>query len=78
MTVVIPQPQPDANKGGRPRGSRGNGKTMNEMIEREKRKLARIEMETRATEARAAAEDIARITELRAQQRERAAELYIK
>ncbi len=78
MTVVIPQMPPEKSKGGRPRGSRGNGKTMNEMVAREERKLARIEMETRANQARAAAEDIAKITELRAQQKARVAELYAK
>ena len=107
MTVVIPQQTP--SQPGRPRGSRGNGKTMNEMVKREERKLARIEMETRAgqalvthelrtplavvrayadllaerfnaadAEALAAAEDIAKITALRAEQRARVAELYAK
>ena len=76
MTVVIPQQTP--SQPGRPRGSRGNGKTMNEMVKREERKLARIEMETRAGQALAAAEDIAKITALRAEQRARVAELYAK
>lgn len=66
----------EINKGGRPPGIRGNGKTMKEIIAREQRKLAVIEMETRATEARAAAEDVNKITALRAQQKSRKHELY--
>ena len=74
MTIVVQNPEP--SKGGRPVGSRGNGKTMKEIVAREQRKLAVIEMETRATEARAAAEDINKITALRAEQKARKLSLY--
>lgn len=77
MTIVIPN-QSEPGKPGRPVGSRGNGKTMAEIVAREKRKLAIIEMESKATEARAAAEEISKITELRAEQKARVTETYVK
>lgn len=73
MTIANIEP----NRGGRPKGSAGNGKTLKEMVEREKRNLARIDMETRAAEARAAAEDIQKITALRAEQKARVAAAYV-
>lgn len=77
MTVVpASSPTPAKNVGGRPKGSTGNGKTLKEMAAREERSLARIDMERRAGEARAAAEDVSRIVALRAQQKERLHEQY--
>jgi hypothetical protein len=73
MTIVVPE---SPKKAGRPKGSHGNGKTMAEIAGRERRKLAVIEFERRADEARSNASDISKITELRAQQRERKFELY--
>ena len=74
MTMAVPEP----GKPGRPKGSRGNGKTMQEITAREKRKLALIEFERQAEEARSSANEIAKITAIRAQQRERKMELYEK
>jgi len=72
MTIVIPQP-PE-----RQPAKRGNGKTLKEMREREERKLAKIEFDKNATEAVSAAEEIARITQIRARQKERVFEVYDK
>jgi hypothetical protein len=55
MTIVVqPEPKPPANRGGRPRGSRGNGKTAREKIARiENAKLVRqAEIEAQAQAAR--------------------------
>jgi hypothetical protein len=67
-----------ATTAGRPKGSTGNGKTMKEIVAREERKLARIEFDRQADEARAEAENITRITAIRAQQRERKFDVYDK
>lgn len=77
VTIVIP-PSAPKSVGGRPKGPGGNGKTLKEIAAREERALAKIELERSVTEARAAAEDIARITELRVKQREAVRENYIK
>ena len=55
MTIVsYPEPQPPANRGGRPKGSRGNGKTARERIQRiENATLVRqAEIKAQAQEAR--------------------------
>ena len=79
MTIVIPPPTlAPKSTGGRPTGPGGNGKTLKEIAAREERTLARIELERSVTEARATAEDIAKITELRVRQREAVRENYLK
>lgn len=74
MTVVIPTPNPP----GRPKGSRGNGKTLKEIEARETRKLAQIEFQKKADAALADAEDAQRIAQLRSEQKARATEQYVK
>ena len=73
MTIVIP-PTPQGNN--RAVAKRGNGKTLKEIADREQRSLARMEMERSVSEARRAAEDINRITELRRAQKEKMFERY--
>lgn len=73
--VMMPEP---TKKPGRPAGSRGNGKTLKEIAAREERSLARIQMEQQLTEARAAAEEITKITRLRAEQKALQTEAYVK
>lgn len=77
MTIVVPitpDPQPPAKR----TTTHGNGKTLKEIKAREERSLARIEMQAKAAAALAVAEDAAKISELRAQQKARVTELYVK
>jgi len=73
MTIAVSEKQP-----GRPKGSSGNGKTIKEVAEREKRKLAMIEFERRSDEARSAVVEIAKIADLRARQRAAKFDLHEK
>jgi hypothetical protein len=72
MTIVIP-----SSPNNQP-AKRGNGKTLKEMREREERKLAKIRFDQQATEAVSAAEEISKITEIRARQKDRVFEVYDK
>lgn len=65
------------SRGGRPKGSTGNGKTLKEIEAREQRNIARIKMEASVAEAREAAETVSRISNLRAEQRAKVAERYV-
>ena len=74
--MTDPQPVPTVNRGGRPKGS--TDKVLKDIVQREDRKLARIKMEQSLTEARTAAEDIARVVAIRAEQKARVHEQYSK
>lgn len=72
MTDLVPV---KPNLGGRPKGS--GDKVMKDLVQREQRKLARIEFEEQANTARRAAEDLQRITALRAEQKDRVHQQYV-
>lgn len=57
---------------------RGNGKTLNEIEQRAKKSVARIEAEKRIAEANATVTQMKRITELRAQARDLKIDNYVK
>lgn len=71
MTIVYPSSEPPKQV-----ARRGNGKTTKEILAREERKIQVQQMQVKVEEARAAADDLARITQLRAEQKARVFDRY--